>query len=279
VLINISGMLTDPDLIANIPARVYLDLDPAFVQVWHAQGIDMRFAGHTHFVTLGQAIGTPECPVPTCGLNWIPTRPPVVLDRWPVADCISHDGLTTIANWRGYGSVEHEGMFYGQKAHSLRRFIDLPARTVERFMPAIAIHPGEVRDLEALNSNGWHLLNPVAVAGTPDDYQAFIRGSKAEFGIAKSGYTNSRCGWFSDRSACYLASGRPVIAQDTGFSRLLPTGEGLLVFDSAEDVLGAIEEMNRDYDRHRRAARAIAEAYFDSDKVLDRLLERIGASS
>lgn len=279
VLVNISGMLTDPNLIAHIPIRVYLDLDPAFIQVWQAQGIDMRFAGHTHFVTVGQAIGTPDCSVPTCGLDWIPTLQPIVLDHWPVGDSITHDGLTTIANWRGYGSVEHEGAFYGQKAHSLRRFIDLPPRTSERFMPALSIHPGETKDMEALVTNGWRLIDPSTATGTPADYQAFIRGSKAEFGIAKSGYVASRCGWFSDRSACYLASGRPVLAQDTGFGNHLPTGEGLFAFDTAEDVLAAIDEMNRDYDRHRRAARTIAQEFFDSDKVLTGLLKRIGVAS
>jgi hypothetical protein len=276
VLVNVSGMLTDPDLIAHIPVRAYLDLDPAFVQCWHAQRIDMRFAGHTHFVTVGQAVGRPECPVPMGDRDWIPTLPPVVLDQWPVADEIVHDGLTTVANWRGYGSVEHQGVFYGQKAHSFRRFIDLPTRTRERFLPAIAIHPGETRDVAALAANGWQVLDPAAVAGTPDAYRRFVRGSKAEFGVAKGGYVASRCGWFSDRSACYLASGRPVIAQDTGITKFLPTGEGLFAFNTTDDVLGAIDELNRDYPRHRGAARAIAEEYFDSDRVLTRLLGRLG---
>lgn len=278
VLLNISGMLTDPEL-ADIPLRVYLDLDPAFIQLWHAvQGIDMRFAGHTHFVTIGQAVGQPGCLVPTCGLPWIPTLQPVVLEHWPVAGPIVHDALTTVGNWRGYGSIEHEGVHYGQKAHSWRPLMSLPARTRERFLPALAIHPDERKDLDALAANGWQLLDPAEVAGTPARYQDFIRGSKAELGIAKSGYVASRCGWFSDRSICYLASGRPVLAQETGFSRFLPTGAGLFAFETAEDVLAAIEELNRDYPRHARAARALAEEHFDSDRVLGRLLERIGAA-
>lgn len=258
VLVNVSGMLADPDLTARVPVRVYLDLDPAFVQVWHAQGIDMRFDGHTHFVTVGQAVGRPDCPVPTCGRDWITTLPPVVLSEWPPGDAVAHDGLTTVANWRGYGSVEHQGVFYGQKAHSLRRFIDLPTRTPERFLPALTIHPGEAKDLEALAANGWRLLDPAAVAGSPGAYREFVRGSKTEFGVAKAGYLASRCGWFSDRSACYLAAGRPVIAQDTGFGKALPAGEGLFAFATAGDALAAIDEMNRDYPRHRRAARARA---------------------
>ncbi len=278
ILLNISGMLTDAALTGNIARRVYLDLDPAFNQLWHeAQGIDMRFAGHTHFVTIGQAIGQADCGVPTCGLPWITTFQPVVLDYWPVAERITYHALTTVGNWRGYGSIEHNGVFYGQKVHSLRQFMTLPARTREKFVLALAIHADERRDLEALIGHGWHLLDPAEVASTPAGYQKFIQGSKGEFGLAKSGYVAARCGWFSDRSACYLASGRPVIAQDTGFGRFLPTGSGLFAFQTSDHVLQAIEALDRDYASHAAAARAIALDYFDSDKVLTRLLQRIGA--
>jgi hypothetical protein len=278
VLVNISGMLTDGPLTAPVPLRVYLDLDPAFNQLWHAtQGIDMRFAGHTHFVTVGLGVGEADCVVPTCGLPWLTTPQPVVLEHWPRADEITCDALTTVGNWRAYGSVEYRGVFYGQKAHALRPLITLPTRTDEKFVLALAIHPGEEKDLAALASNGWQLVDPRQVADTPDRYREFIRGSRAEFGIAKSGYVAARCGWFSDRSICYLASGRPVLAQETGFSRFLPTGEGLFTFQTAEDVLAAIDALRRDYPRHARAARALAEELFDSDKVLSRLLRRIGA--
>ena len=148
--------------------RAYLDLDPAFNQLWQVSGIDMRFGGHTHFVTVGQAIGSPDCPVPTCGLEWIPTVPPVVLDRWPRAEQISHDAFTTVGNWRAYGSIEHDGVTYGQKVHSLRELIALPTRTDARFLLALTIHPDEKRDLEALDENGWELVDAAAVAGTPD---------------------------------------------------------------------------------------------------------------
>jgi hypothetical protein len=275
--INISGMLTDEDLSGNIPVRVYLDLDPAFNQLWNAvQGIDMRFAGHTHHVTIGQDLGQPICPVPTCGLQWLTTMQPVVLDRWPVARHIACNALTTIGHWRGYGSIEYQGVTYGQKAHSLRPFFKLPLLTQEKFLLAMAIHTSEARDLAALAACGWQLLNPAQVARTPASYQQFIQGSKAEFGIAKSGYVVSNCGWFSDRSICYLASGRPVIAQETGFTRHLPTGEGLFAFKSDEDVLQAIECLRADYPRHAAKAHAVAVDCFDSDKVLRRLLENVG---
>ena len=279
VLINISGMLVDEELTASIPRRVYLDLDPAFNQLWHAsQACDMRFGGHTHFVTIGLAIGQSECPVPTCGLSWITTLQPIVLAFWPVAERITHDALTTVGHWRSYGSIAHQGTFYGQKAHSFRRFITLPTLTDERFLLALAIHPDEQKDLAAMAENGWQLLDPAEVARTPEDYQRFIQGSKAEFGIAKSGYVTSRCGWFSDRSLCYLASGRPVLAQETGFSDFIPVGEGLFAFETIEEILAAIEELRADYARHARAARAIAEALFNSDLVLGRLLDRISST-
>jgi len=278
VLINIAGMLTDEELTSPVPTRVYLDLDPGFTQLWHAvQGIDMRFGGHTQFVTIGQRVGQAGCAVPTCGLRWLRTPQPVVLACWPVADQISHDGLTTVGNWRGYGSIEHAGVFYGQKAHSLRQFITLPTRTKEKLFLALAIHPQEVKDLDALASHGWRLIDPGEVAATPAAYQQFIQGSRAEFGIAKSGYVAAQCGWFSDRSVCYLASGRPVIAQDTGFRDMLPTGHGLFAFRTIDDVLSAVHALGMDYQRHARAARAIAEDYFDSDRILSRFLQQIGA--
>lgn len=276
VLFNISGMLTDAALLEPIPRRVYLDLDPAFIQLWQSEyDIDMRFAAHTHFVTIGLAIGTPGCPVPDCGVRWTKTLQPVVLGEWPVAERIETDALTTVGNWRGYGSVEYQGQHYGQKAHSLRAFFELPRRTRERFAPALGIHPAETGDLAALAENGWQITDPARVAGTPADYRRFIQGSKAEFGIAKSGYALSRCGWFSDRSVCYLASGRPVLAQETGFSKWLPAGEGLFAFQNMDEALAGIDAMNADYARHARAARSLAEEHFDSDKVLPRMLEEV----
>ena len=279
LLLNVSGMLVDETLLDAIPVRAYLDLDPAFNQLWHeAQGIDMHFEGHTHFVTVGLNLGSDDCPVPTGGREWIPTLPPVVLDEWPVASDLQYPAFTTVANFRGYGSVEHEGLFYGQKAHSLRPLAGLPTRAHARFVLALSIHPDETRDLEMLRANGWELVDPAVVAATPDQYRDFVQGSWAELGVAKSGYVVSRSGWFSDRSACYLASGRPVVAQDTGFPAHLPTGEGLLSFADIDGVVAAGERLAADYDHHRRAARALAEEHLDSDRVVGRLLECLGGS-
>jgi hypothetical protein len=272
VLLNVSGMLRDPALVEPIPRRVYLDLDPVFNQLWNEGGIDVGFAGHTDHVTVGQAIGTDGCEIPTAEIDWRTTLPPVVLAEWPVADGLRRDALTTVGNWRAYGSIESGGVFYGQKAHALRELVELPRLTKERFLLALAIHADETKDLTALAEHGWELADPEDVAGTPGDYRGFVQGSKAEFGLTKSGYAVAHSGWFSDRSACYLASGRPVVAQETGFSSFLPTGEGLLAFDSADEAAAAVDAVASDYDRHRRSARALAEEYLDSDIVLTRLL-------
>lgn len=279
VLFNVSGMLTDEQLLAAIPRRVFLDLDPVFNQLWQvAEGIDMHLSNHQHFVTVGMNVGRAGCPVPDGGVTWMTTLPPVALEHWTVDASPPVRGLTTIANWRGYGSITHGGVHYGQKAHSLRRFINLPKRLSGMTMElALAIHPDETADLEALARHGWRLLDPVAAAGTPDRYRDFIRSSFAEFGIAKSGYVAGRSGWFSDRSACYLASGRPVIAQGTGFEEHLPVGEGLLVFDSIDAVAVALDALRSDYGRHARKARELAEGWFSADRVLPRLLEQVGA--
>jgi hypothetical protein len=279
LLVNISGVLTDRALVDPIPVRVYLDLDPAFTQLWETvQGIDMHLAGHTHFVTVGLAVGHAGCPVPTCGRSWLATLPPVVLDRWPVASTVVHNAFTTVANWRGYGSVEYQGVRYGQKVHSLRPLMKLPKRTSTRLLLALSIHPDEHVDLAALVENGWELVDPGEVAGTPQGYADFVRGSLGEFGIAKSGYVAARCGWFSDRTACYLGSGRPALVQDTGLENFLPLGQGLVAFRTLDEAVAGLERIQGDYARHAQAARAIAAEFFDSDKVLRRLLRMIGLS-
>ena len=276
VLLNVSGMFRDPYVLDQVPVRAFLDLDPAFTQIWHTvEGVDMRLDSHTHFVTVADAIGQRGSAIPDCGRRWVPTLPPVVLEEWPVATDVRHRALTTVGHWRSYGSVHHGGVQYGQKAHSLRPLIDLPRWSDAPLEPALAIHPDETDDLAALEAHGWRVLDPDTVAATPDDYRRFVQGSWAEFGLAKSGYVLSDSGWFSDRSACYLASGRPVVAQDTGFGRRLPSGDGLLAFTTAEDFGAAVAALERDYERHRAAAREIAVEHLDSDRVLGSLMEEL----
>ena len=276
LLLNISGMLGDERLLDVVPVRAFLDLDPGFNQVWQATGTQMGFDRHTHCVSVGVRIGAEDCPIPTLGRNWIPTLPPVALAHWPAAtEAPARDAFTSVGHWRSYGSVEHEGVHYGQRAHSLRRLVELPRRSEARFELALGIHPDEVDDLRALRANGWGLLDPAEVAATPAAYADFVRGSKAELSVAKSGYVASRSGWFSDRSAAYLASGRPVVAQDTGFGDSLPVGEGLLAFASTTEAAAVVGEVESDLSGHGRAARELAEEHLDARKVLPRLLERL----
>jgi hypothetical protein len=278
VLINLSGVLRDRELTESIPHRIYVDLDPAFTQLWHSvSGIDMGFSGHHRFATVGQLVGTRGCDVPTCGIDWIPTLPPVVLSEWVESESPPEFGFTTVANWRSYGSVTSNGVHYGQKAHAVRQITELPRQVpTVRFELAVAIDDSETADLAALRSHGWHRVDPGAAAGTPDRYRRFLAASAAEIGVAKTGYVASRCGWFSDRSVCYLASGRPVLAQDTGWPQVLPAGTGLLPFADTAQAAAAVVEVLGDYSRHSKAARAVAAECFDARTVLKRLLDAGG---
>jgi hypothetical protein len=278
LLLNISGMLRDEQLLEPIDVRAFVDLDPGFNQVWQLQGEDMGFDLHTHFVTVGGLVGSAGCPIPTGGRDWIATLPPVALEHWPRdPEPPRRDAFTTVGHWRSYGSIEHAGIHYGQRAHSLRALIDLPGLVADRFELALGIDAGEAADLAALSAHGWHLIDPARVAHSPAAYRDFVRASKAELCVAKSGYVASRSGWFSDRSACYLASGRPVVAQDTGFGERLPTGEGLLAFANADEAAQAVAEVSADPARHGAAARALAEEHLDARKVLTSLLYQLSS--
>ena len=276
LLVNLSGVLRDEALLATAGRRLYVDLDPGFTQVWHDQGADVGLAGHDAHVTVGLAVGTPSCPVPTGGLAWHAVLPPVVLDRWtPVLVEAVRPAATSVGHWRSYGPVEHEGLRYGQRAHSARRLLALPARSPLPLRLALGIHPSETADRSALDRYGWRLLDPRAVAGTPDDYRAFVRGSTAELGIAKSGYVDACTGWFSDRSACYLAAGRPVVAQDTGWSSRLPAGAGLHAYDDVDGAAAALELVAADPVGQGRAAQEVARQHLDARRVLGGLLEAV----
>ncbi len=279
LLLNVSGMLREERLLEPVPVRAFLDLDPGFNQVWEASGEDMGMHLHTHCASVGQSVGAGDCPIPTCGRDWIPTLPPVALDHWPVArGPAAREAFTSVGHWRSYGSIDYEGIHYGQRAHSLRELVELPRASDARFQLALGIHRDERPDLEALRANGWELLDPGEVAGSPEAYAEFVRGSMAELSVAKSGYVASRSGWFSDRSACYLASGRPVVAQETGFSAFLPTGKGLLAFTTTAEAAQAVADVKRNWKRHSRAARALAEGHLDARKVLPRLLDSLGTA-
>lgn len=279
LLLNINGFLIDEEILSAAPRRVFLDIDPGFAQIWHNLGLHDPFRGHDDYVTIGENIGQADCAIPTCGLNWLTTRQPVVLDYWPVANGGGRSHFTSIASWRGaYGPLEYEGKTYGLRAHEFRRFVELPELSGQQFELALDIHPNEVKDLHLLYANGWSLVNPRMVAGDPWRYRSYIQESMAELSVAKNIYVQTNSGWFSDRSICYLASGKPVVVQDTGLKRHVPTSTGLLTFTTLAEAVDLITEVTAHYDDHARAARAIAEDFFDSDTVLSRLLSKLGVA-
>jgi hypothetical protein len=278
-LLNINGFLADEEVLGSARRRVFLDIDPGFGQMWQELGLHCWFRGHDDYVTIGENIGRPECAIPTCGLKWVTMPQPVVLDYWPPAPEAAGDSFTSVVTWRGaFGPVEYRGKTYGLRVHEFRKFAPLPRLSGRPFQLALDIHPDEVKDRALLADNGWSLVSPGAVACDPWVYRDYIRGSGAEFVVAKNMYVQAASGWLSDRSLCYLASGKPVLAQDTGFTRLYPTGAGLLAFTTLEEALAGVEEVCRDYSRHARAARGLAEEFFASDKVLGRLLGKLGVA-
>jgi hypothetical protein len=274
--LNINGFLRDDEILGAASRRVFLDIDPGFLQMWCDLGLHDAFQGHDAFVTVGENIGEPGCLIPTCGRDWIPSPPPVVLDRWPVVSTHA-DHFTSVAAWRGaFDPVEYQGRKYGLRVHEFRQFVDLPGRVSERFQLALDIHPADEKDRQALLDHGWELLDPFRVAGDPWGYRSFIQRSKAEVMVAKTMYAATRSGWLSDRSVCYLASGKPVLMQDTGLGDRYPTGTGLVTFNTLDEAVDSVNEIGRNYPSHARAARQLAEEYFSSDRVLPKLLSRLG---
>ena len=278
LLVNVSGHLDLEPLMSRLRRKAYVDLDPGFTQFWHADGTGgARLEGHDVHFTVGENIGRAGCPIPTCGLDWKAVRPPAVLDEWPVADAGDADRFTTIGAWRGaFGPVEFEGHTYSLKVHEFRKVIELPRRSQQRFEIALDIHPGDERDRAALEANGWTLVDPRATVPGPLEFRDYVQRSGAEFSVAQGIYVETNSGWFSDRTVRYLASGRPVLVQDTGFSANLPVGEGLLAFTDLDGAVQGAERIAADYEHHRGAARAVAEKHFDSDIVLPRFLEEAG---
>jgi hypothetical protein len=272
LLVNLSGRLRAPEILHAVRRRMYLDLDPGYTQIWQAQyGVDMNLRDHDVYVTVGLNLGNPDCPLPTCGLHWQTTLPPVVLSEWTTT-LPPGEAYTTIADWRGFRPIEWQGVWYGQKADEFLRLIELPRRVSARLEICLLINDNE-SDREKLERHGWRLEPPSRYAATPDSYRQYIFRSRGEFTVVKPGYVLGRSAWFSDRSALYLAAGRPAIMQDTGIGAYLPTEAGLLTFTDCESARLALERIERDYARHAEAATALAREYFDSKRVLSRLLQ------
>jgi hypothetical protein len=269
VYFNLSNINWIPEL-EECRRRALVDTDPVFTQIG-AHGLGGPFSRYHTLFTYGENVHRPGCTMPTGGACWLPTRQPVVLDLWTVERGDPAAPFTTVMNWSPLGDREYEGRLYGQKDREFEPFWSLPRATGE-IMELAVNAPAVVH--RRLADGDWRLADPLEVTRDPWTYQRYLRASRAEFSVAKHGYVRTSCGWFSERSAAYLASGRPVIVQDTGFSEWLPTGSGIIPFTTCEEAVAGIGEVNNQYAFQCRAARAIAEEYFDARKVLGHLLER-----
>lgn len=285
VLINLSGATVLGESHRAVPVRIYLETDPVTPQLEIALGrrATIEFlAAHTHHFTFGERIGTPGCPVPVERFQYLPTRQPVVLDLWPPPPWFPQPpprGLrfTTIANWeQHHKDIVFAGNTYTwSKSVEFMKLLEVPSRVSARIELALALDDAETIDL--LRRSGFEVKPAMPLSRDPDAYRDFITRSGGEFTAAKDQNVRMRSGWFSDRTATYLATGRPAVVQDTGFEDVLPTGEGLLSFHSAQEAIDGLERVAGDYVRHSRAARELAGTHFRAETVLWRLLRAVGA--
>jgi hypothetical protein len=287
-LINLTGSTQLRDEHLRVPVRIYLETDPVRPQIEVAQGyqrtIDLLSA-HTHHFTYGENFGAPDCGIPLRRFNYRPTRQPIVLDWWKPPTSPLQNGsprpraagrFTTIASWQQSGrDIEWNGETYlWSKHHEFLKVIDLPRRTGQPLELALAC--GDTEAIQLLEAHGWRIVDALALSKDILPYRDYILGSHGEFTVAKDQNIRLRSGWFSDRSACYLAAAKPVITQDTGFGNALPTGEGLFSFATMEEIVATLEAIGSDYERHSRAARAIAEEYFRAESVLSKVIGEVG---
>ena len=262
-------------VLGQVRRSVYLDLDPGHTQIWQEQyGVDMGLRGHDLYLTIGLNLGEPDCPLPTCGIHWEKTLWPIVLSEWETEEPPG-SAFTTVANWRDYNWVEWQGTWYAQKSEAFKAVIDLPRRVSAPIEVCLSIADSDP-DLPLLRGNGWRLASPGERVATADAYRGYIQGSRGEFSPVRPICSLGRSGWFSDRSGCYLAAGRPVVMEDTGLGRHVPVGVGLLTYTDTETAAQCIEAVQRDYTRHALAAREFARVHLDSDRVLGRILALAG---
>lgn len=251
--------------------RIYIDIDPGFTQISLMNGdpeLTATVEQCERLFTIGQRIGEKDCAIPSGDRQWLKTVPPISLQDWPYVEDHGATHFTSVMQWRGFRDVVYGGVVYGQKDREFPMFLDLPRLTPQSFLIALTDGPAEY-----LAEHGWRVVPGWIPSRTTESYRAFIQSSRAEFSVAKHGYVLTRGGWFSDRSVCYLASGRPVLVEDTGLRDWLPTGQGIVTFRNVSEALRGIEAINADYERHRRAARLLAEEYFDAQRVLPPLLD------
>lgn len=263
----------------DIGCLIYLQTDPMVDQVKVAQGEVQKIQqldAYDYLFTYGENLGNSDCLVPIERYHWHPTRPPICVNWWFNDDLSTRKStITTISNWEHReNSIEWQGeKYYWRKDREFKKFIDLPTKSQLRF--EMSLDRISNQEKAELIDHGWQVVSARALSD-PSAYQSYICTSLGEFTVAKDQYVRPRTGWFSDRSACYLAAGRPVITQETGFSKFLPTGKGLFGFDTMEDILAALDDIESDYEGNCRAAREIAAEYFAAEKVIGSLMERAG---
>lgn len=279
-VLNVAGATQPAKEGLKVGRLVYFGTDPVYHEIAFAKGDeDMRkfIEEHDDIITIGENIGKPDCPIPPLPRLRAKTRQPVLLDLWQDGPP-SREEFTTVGNWKQTGwDIEYQGeTYYWSKHHEFLKFIDLPQRVGQPIELAMNLANLDLDERCLLESNGWRLTEAHAFTLDPWPYRDYIWASRGEFTVAKDQYVRLRSGWFSDRSACYLAAGRPVITQDTGFGQILPTGEGLFAFNTMEDIMAAFDVINSDYQRHSRAARAIAEQYFRAETVLAKVIDDLG---
>ncbi|HUB68386.1 MAG TPA: hypothetical protein VL981_12950 [Candidatus Methylacidiphilales bacterium] len=280
LLINVSsaGWLRDYEF--GVKHQMFIDGDPLFCQVGllNPKNADyaQRVRAHDSHFSFGLNVGHAGCLAPDTGIRWKKTVQPVALDYWPFQEDDAPDRFTTVMNWASYLPVEWRGRTYGQKDVEFERFKFLPQHTPQRLEMAMGQGVGSKRPTEELRALGWVILEAGDVLPDHQSYHEFLRASKAEWSVAKNGYVAGRTGWFSCRTACYLALGRPAVVQETGWSDYIPAGDGLLAFSTLEEAAAAISDINDHYAEHRAAARAIAEQFFDAKKVCADLLTQAG---
>jgi len=280
LIINLHGGTMPRPEHAATGRLVYLETDPVQVQAEIAEqrpeALEFLDA-HVAWFTFGESYGTPACGLATSErYPFQPTRQPVVLDFWKDGQRPSPSIFATVGNWRQHWRQVSVGgeVYHWSKDLEWERFLELPRLTGQAFELALSSYTPA--DEELLHAAGWHVVAALPFTRDADRYREYILGSRGEFTVAKDQNVRLRSGWFSDRSATYLAAGRPVVTQDTGFGEHLPTGEGLFAVSDVEEAAEAVERVNADYERHARAAEEIAREHFDSDRVLRDLLDRAG---
>ncbi|MFM7448747.1 MAG: glycosyltransferase [Leptolyngbyaceae cyanobacterium] len=288
IFINISCSTVMRDKYREIPLRALIDSDPMFTQIQYVTECTLTHSkssiremvhAHTHHFTFGENIRAKDCRIPDCGLDWIPTRQPICLAHWPITPLPINQqtAYSTIMNWTAAHPLAYEGETWGQKDVEFLRYMTLPtAFPTSPLSVAVGQTTGNPFPTAAAQHHGWQILNPTEHLPNWRSYQTFIQQSRGEFSVAKETYVKARTGWFSCRSACYLASGRPVVTQDTGWSHYLPHGQGLFAFYDRESAIEGLNSIEADPYLHAKAARQIAEEYFDSNYVLNKLLNQLG---